>query len=597
MQIVNLTQGSPEWLAHRAHHFNASDAPAMMGEATNRTRSELVQQLATGVGREFSDYVQVRILDKGHEFERLCAPLAEKIVGEDLAPVVGVSGKFSASFDGLTFMGDTAWEHKRLNAALRAAMHDGCTGSDLPLMYQIQLEHQCLVGAPDLERVLFMASDWDGDGRLIEKRHCWYTPNPALRARIVAGWAQLEEDVAAYAPEPPKPAPVVAAPMEALPAVSVQVQGGLTIVSNLPAFGQALRSFIGRIPTEPTTDQEFADTEAACKALKRAEDALEASESNALAQLADVDTMRRLVADYRALARTTRLQREKLVAQRKEQLRGEIVANGVAALRAHIDALNKRTGRPYMPAIDADFGGAIKGKKNLDSMRDAVATELARAKIAANEVADRIQTNLDTIRSLAGGYTGMFPDESVLVLKAPEDCEAQVQSRVAKRKADDEAKLQAQRERIAAEERAKAEAEAVAKVEAERARIRAEEEERARRTQAAVEAERKLQQPIAAPAPAPTQALVQAPLLSPVAAAPAANEALPAGAPSLRIGAIAERLGFAITRVQLESMGIQPATLDRGLPVYHEAQFAAICDAVAARAMQAKAAHLQRLAA
>ncbi|KTT11522.1 lambda-exonuclease family protein [Pseudacidovorax intermedius] len=599
MQIVTLIQGTPEWHAHRAQHFNASDAPAMMGCSPYKTRAELVRERATGLTAEV-DAAQQRRFDMGHRAEALARPLAEQILGEELSPLVGVAdlGPYSASFDGLTLMEDQAFEHKALNDTLRAAMVEGCTGADLPMAYQVQMEHQCMV-CPSIERVLFMASKWGEDGTLIEERHCFYEPNLALRARIVAGWDQLEQDVAAYVPEAPKPAPVVAAPMDALPAVSVQVQGGLQIVSNLPAFGDALKAFIDRIPAEPSTDQEFADTEAACKALKRAEDALEASESNALAQLADVDTMRRLVADYRGLARTTRLQREKLVAQRKEQLRGEIVANGVAALRAHVDALNKRTGRPYMPTIDADFGGAIKGKKNLDSMRDAVATELARAKIAANEIADRIQTNLDTIRNLAGGYTGMFPDEGVLVLKAPEDCEAQVQARVAKRKADDEARLQAQRERIAAEERERAEAEAAAKLEADRARIRAEEEERARAAQAAAEAERQRQMPTPAPpAPvAPPPALQPAPELQPVATvAPAANEA-PAGPPTLRIGAIGERLGWTLTAEQLRGMGIEPAGRERAATLYHESQFPAICDAVMRRAAEAKTAHQQRQAA
>ena len=33
MQITGLIQGSAEWHAHRANHFNASDAPAMLGES------------------------------------------------------------------------------------------------------------------------------------------------------------------------------------------------------------------------------------------------------------------------------------------------------------------------------------------------------------------------------------------------------------------------------------------------------------------------------------------------------------------------------------------------------------------------------------
>ena len=31
MQVHTLIQGSPEWAAYRREHFNASDAPAMLG--------------------------------------------------------------------------------------------------------------------------------------------------------------------------------------------------------------------------------------------------------------------------------------------------------------------------------------------------------------------------------------------------------------------------------------------------------------------------------------------------------------------------------------------------------------------------------------
>ena len=81
MQIVNLVQGSPEWHAHRAQHFNASDAPAMMGASSYRTRSELIKELATGITPEI-DAVTQRRFDDGHQFEALARPLAEEIIGD-----------------------------------------------------------------------------------------------------------------------------------------------------------------------------------------------------------------------------------------------------------------------------------------------------------------------------------------------------------------------------------------------------------------------------------------------------------------------------------------------------------------------------------
>ncbi|WP_299006559.1 hypothetical protein, partial [uncultured Caulobacter sp.] len=62
MKTVNLIQGSPDWHAHRAAHWNASDTPVMLGISPHASRLELLHAMHTGVGREFSAYVQ-KILD------------------------------------------------------------------------------------------------------------------------------------------------------------------------------------------------------------------------------------------------------------------------------------------------------------------------------------------------------------------------------------------------------------------------------------------------------------------------------------------------------------------------------------------------------
>ena len=49
MKTHDLIQGSPEWLAYRAQHFNASDAPAMMGCSPYKTRAQLLAEMHTGI--------------------------------------------------------------------------------------------------------------------------------------------------------------------------------------------------------------------------------------------------------------------------------------------------------------------------------------------------------------------------------------------------------------------------------------------------------------------------------------------------------------------------------------------------------------------
>ena len=457
MQIVNLVQGTPEWHAHRAKHFNASDAPAMMGCSSYKTRSDLVKELATGLGQEVDAATQRRF-DDGHRFEALARPLAEEIIGEDLSPCVGVQGKFSASFDGLTFMHDAAFEHKTLNKALREAMVEGCTGEDLPLQYRVQMEQQAMVSGCD--RILFMASEWTGDGQLIEERHCWYMPDQELRAQIIAGWEQLEKDVAAYDPTAERPAPAVAAPMESLPAVVVQVNGALTVGGNLDAFGDALRQFIARIPAKPVTDQEFADAEAACKALKKAEDALTQAEDGALAQISDVEVMRRTVADLKNMARTARLATEKLVAAEKEARRTAIVTSAQAQLDQHIQALNQRLGAHWLPRMAGGFGEVIKGKKSLANMEDAVAVALTSAKHEANVLADRLEANRKHLVQADGDWIALFADFATVGAKAEEDFQILAAHRIGQHKQAEAQRLEAERERIRAEEAAKLQAQA-----------------------------------------------------------------------------------------------------------------------------------------
>lgn len=496
MQIVSLQQGSPAWHQHRAQHFNASDAPAMMACSPYMTRAELVKKLATGVTAEVDAATQ-RIFDAGHQFEALARPLAEAIAEDDFSPCVGTSGKYSASFDGLTFMADTAFEHKSLNAALREAMFGGCTGADLPLVYQVQMEQQAMVSG--CQRILFMASKWEADRStgemvLVEERHCWYTPNLELRARIVAGWEQLETDVAAYDPSAQRAAAPVAAPVDSLPAVAVTLQGSLAVVSNLEAVGKAVRSFIDKMVPKPATDQEFADADAECKALKKGEEAMKTAVASALAQVSDVELFTRTANDLAELMRTTRLAREKLVGAEKDARRTALVTGAQAALDQHIQALNQRLRANWVPRTAGGFGEVIKGKKSLANMEDAVAVALTDAKHEANLLAQRLEANRAHLVQEDGDWMALFADFGVVGAKAAEDFEALAALRIGNHKHAEAARLEAEREKIRAQEQAKAEAAVRAQQEAQR---QAEEAEAAAAREKALQAEQDAQAGIA----------------------------------------------------------------------------------------------------
>jgi predicted phage-related endonuclease len=542
--LIDLRQGTPEWHAHRAQYRNASDAPAMMGCSPYETRTQLLHRLYTGVQPKVDAATQRRF-DEGHRAEALCRPLAEAILEEDLAPAVVVDGHLSASLDGRTLMGDVDWEHKLLNDELRAVLPEAGVGGPgvgdaLPLLYRVQMAHQQYCS--DAEKTLFSASKWADDGTLIEARHCVYERDLGLMEAVLAGWVQFERDLTAYVPPPEKDA-VVAEAQSHLPAVSVQVSGELSIISNLVPFGVALREFVGKIPRRPSTDQEFADTEAACKRLREVEDKLQAAEDSALASMADVNDLRRVVGELRELARSTRLGSEKLVRARKEQIREEEVARGTRALAEHVEQINARLGGRWMPPQSVgNFAVAIKGLKTIDSLRNAIDTELARAKIAANETADRIRDNIQTIN--AACMPTLFADSSALVLKDPEAVTAIVAQRVADHRAQEERRMAVERERIRAEEAAKAQAEVAS-----------------------------AQKPAALP-------LVTPP-------APPVSQGDSSVMPRISLGMMHERLGFQLSQQFIDTtLGVKPSARIKASVLYRPSEWATICDKLAAHVIK-----------
>jgi putative phage-type endonuclease len=443
MKVVNLTQGTPEWLAHRAQHFNASDAPAMLGVSPHKTRRQLLAEVSTGITPEVDAGTQKRF-NLGHRLEALARPLAEKILGEPLYPVTGTNGRYSASFDGLTLGGETAFEHKALNAELRGVFD---RGEDLPLHYRAQIEHQLLVSGAG--GVLFMASSWDDAGNLLEERHCWVASDPELRERIVAGWKQFAADLAGFVPRESAPAPVGVA-HETLPALRIQVEGTV-IASNLQAFRETAITAIRNVKRELSTDQDFADAEMSVKWCRDVEDRLELAKAQALSQTASIDELFRTIDEVSAEARRVRLDLEKLVKVRKEEVRTSIVVEAQRALAKHLATLSAEVEPFSVSGVVADFAGAIKGKRSIDAMHDAVDAALADAKVRADAAARVVRANLTYFNDAAAGRGSLFPDAGRLIGMEPEAFREIVSGRIAKHDAE-----QAERQRKAAEEAARA---------------------------------------------------------------------------------------------------------------------------------------------
>jgi len=452
MKIIEAPQGSAEWLEIRSRHFTASEAPAMLGLSKYKTRQALLREKATGLTEEV-DANKQRLFDAGHDAEEAARPLAEAYLQEDLFPATGadeIDGlPLLASFDGLNMEGTLVWENKLASGIVEAMIADG----DLSGTYWPQCEQQLLVSGAD--RCLFTACD----GERITAQ-LWYESQPERRAALIAGWKQFAEDLANY--QHVESAPVaVAAPINELPALMVEITGSVT-ASNLSQWREIVVARIAGINTDLQTDQDFADADQMMKFLDDGEKRIDLVKSQAQANAADIDRVFRALDEIKASMRAKRLELDKLVKARKENIRGEIAREGLTKLNDHVDALNKRLGRKLIQPA-GDFHGAIKGKRTVSSLRDACDSELARAKIAASEQADRIQINLNAYADIAAGHEFLFRDLDTLVLKDADGFLAIVQQRITAHKEQEAKRLEAEREKMRIEEEAKA----AAKVKAE----------------------------------------------------------------------------------------------------------------------------------
>lgn len=455
MKTLTLTQGSQEWIDARRKYHTASNAAAVMGDHKYMTRDELLHQYATGITPEVND-AQQRLFDKGHEAEAEARPIAEQIVGEDLYPVTAADDEdwLLASMDGLTMLGDIGWEHKLYSVGLAAQIESG----KLDAHYVWQLEQQAYVTG--CEKILFMASD----GTESNCVYFWYTPSPELQYKLGAGWAQFENDLIEYKAklENGEIKQTVAAQPEVirdLPAITYKMNG-LALISDLSEFKSQATALIKKSQEPLVTDDDFATAEALVKCFSSAETRIKSLSEQVIGEVQDIDAFIKDLKHIGEEIRQARLATEKQVKAEKENRRQEIINKAQHDLNNHIQAQQAKLDGYALPAYQADFAGAMKGKKTIESLQSAANDELARAKIDISQQADKGAANLKAFNELAADYKFLFSDLQQNLFKPSDDFTAMVKSRIADHKEAEEKRLEAERERIRQEEAAKAAKEA-----------------------------------------------------------------------------------------------------------------------------------------
>ncbi|NWA43842.1 YqaJ viral recombinase family protein [Pseudomonas reactans] len=432
MKIHNVAQGSAEWLALRAQHFTASEAPAMMGASKYQSRTDLLTAKKTGITPDVTPSQQF-IFDKGHATEALARPLTEALIGEELYPIVATEGNLLASMDGATMLGETLFEHKLWNESVVAQVKAG----DLAPHYYWQLEQQLLVSGA--ERVIFVCSDGTPENFV----HMEYRPVAGRAAQLIEGWKQFEVDLANFEMAD-APSIVVGKAPDELPALRIELTGMVT-ASNLKVFEDSALAVIDSVKTTLSTDQDFADAKKAVKWCGDVEEAVSVAKKQALSQTQSIDELFSSLDRISAHARETRLKVDKLVKAQELLVKTNIKQKAELALADHIAAINKTLGKVTLPHVVSDFAGAMKNKRTIASLQDAVDTELARAKIDASQAADSIRLNLTSLAELAVDHAFLFSDVQQLVTKANDDLVTLIKFRISEHQKAEQAKADAKR--------------------------------------------------------------------------------------------------------------------------------------------------------
>lgn len=454
MKLLNLVQGSDEWLEARLNYLCASEAPAMMGESKFMSRNQLLDLKKGWLSNPDSKFKK-RLYEKGHEHEDAARNILEISMLEEWPPVVGllvIDGiELLASFDGLRdgITGSCSWEHKSYNATLA----ENIRNKVIEPMYYWQLEHQMLVNGST--ECLFACSDGTEENNVVMT----YSSMPERREQLIAGWKQFVIDLEAHEIE--AKVEVVEAEKTTLPAVVAQVTGtdiNTNIGDCLASVNELALEEMNRVLE---TDQDFANKDQLNKDVKKAREALKKSLASVESEFVSYSEFAAIAKELDGVLQKMQSDGERKVKQAKEAKKQAIVDTVNANLIGHIKACDMQISplsiASIMGNVSPDWVSAMKNKRTIESLQASVDEVLATWKVAINQVMDVVEPNQKYLRENASDFPFLFNDVAQIINQPCEAFQAMVKIRIHEYKEAEEQRQEQERQRAEAAEKAKAE--------------------------------------------------------------------------------------------------------------------------------------------
>lgn len=423
MQILNLKQGSDEWLEARLEHFTASEAPAMMNQSKFMSRNQLLA-LKKGWQNMPHGRFKEQLFQKGHLHEDQARPIAELDAFADLPPVVGSIDyrgmKLLASFDGYSL--HLIWEHKDWNVTLA----ENVKNQIIEKHYYWQLEHQMLVAG--LKKIQFTVSD----GTRSNRETFTYHSTQERRIELIEGWQQFEKDLKDYELKAIEEK-VVPESVDSFPMIEYQLEGSELTTNALKCLDNIKHRAAIEINRTLETDQDFANKDVLNKATKKARTDFKNSVEEIKSKFEAFSTFSELASEIDRVLQKMQSSGEKQVTQAKLLRKQAIINEGHAMIQNHISLMNKEFGKvvylSVYPEIP-DFIDSVRNKRTIETIQNAVDSEVSKYKLDSVDRARNLRENFATLL-LYNQYRFLLNDENYLLAKDNADLVPVVKTRIA----------------------------------------------------------------------------------------------------------------------------------------------------------------------
>jgi len=187
--IVQLTQGSPEWIAYRLAKRNASESAAVMGVSPWTTPYQL---WLAKTGRATTKVTPA--MQRGTDLEPAARAAYEAQTGLVIQPLVLEDGAYSASLDGMTLPGDLILEIKCPVRGSRSDLWQDVAAGTVPQHYAVQVQHQLMVSGAGCAHLWV----FDGTVGILHE----IVRDETLMERIRAAWDEFQQYLGGDTPPP-----------------------------------------------------------------------------------------------------------------------------------------------------------------------------------------------------------------------------------------------------------------------------------------------------------------------------------------------------------------------------------------------------------